>query len=178
MMSFRTGFPIRRSTGQWIFAPLRSFSQLVTSFFASWCLGIHLVLFLTWPLFINFFCLYPVYCFFRNLFLVFSCYGSSGLSFWISLFWVFKTFVLNGGDEEIRTPDPLLARQVLSQLSYTPIVGYLSFSWLLSFDVSGSWLSNSFYLHLCPFHSCPGFWRYGGPKWTRTTDLTLIRRTL
>ena len=28
---------------------------------------------------------------------------------------------LNGGDNEIRTHDPLLARQVLSQLSYTPI---------------------------------------------------------
>ena len=28
---------------------------------------------------------------------------------------------LNGGDEEDRTPDPLRARQVLSQLSYTPI---------------------------------------------------------
>jgi hypothetical protein len=27
-----------------------------------------------------------------------------------------------GGDEENRTPDPLLARQVLSQLSYTPTV--------------------------------------------------------
>ena len=27
----------------------------------------------------------------------------------------------SGGDEEDRTPDPLLARQVLSQLSYTPI---------------------------------------------------------
>ena len=27
---------------------------------------------------------------------------------------------LIGGDEENRTPDPLLARQVLSQLSYTP----------------------------------------------------------
>ena len=26
-----------------------------------------------------------------------------------------------GGDEEVRTLDPLLARQVLSQLSYTPI---------------------------------------------------------
>ena len=25
------------------------------------------------------------------------------------------------GDEGIRTPDPLLARQVLSQLSYTPM---------------------------------------------------------
>ena len=28
----------------------------------------------------------------------------------------------HGGDEEDRTPDPLLARQVLSQLSYTPMV--------------------------------------------------------
>ena len=28
----------------------------------------------------------------------------------------------DGGDEENRTPDPLLARQVLSQLSYTPMV--------------------------------------------------------
>ena len=27
-----------------------------------------------------------------------------------------------GGDEENRTPDPLLARQVLSQLSYAPIM--------------------------------------------------------
>ena len=27
------------------------------------------------------------------------------------------------GDKEIRTPDPLLARQVLSQLSYTPMIG-------------------------------------------------------
>ena len=29
---------------------------------------------------------------------------------------------VHGGDEEDRTPDPLLARQVLSQLSYTPIM--------------------------------------------------------
>ena len=29
-----------------------------------------------------------------------------------------------GGDKEIRTPDPLLARQVLSQLSYTPKIFY------------------------------------------------------
>ena len=32
--------------------------------------------------------------------------------------WVFSPF---GGDKEIRTLDPLLARQVLSQLSYTPL---------------------------------------------------------
>ena len=31
-----------------------------------------------------------------------------------------------GGDKEARTPDPLLAKQVLSQLSYTPIFGFPS----------------------------------------------------
>ena len=31
------------------------------------------------------------------------------------------SFPTPGGDEEIRTPDPLRAKQVLSQLSYTPI---------------------------------------------------------
>ena len=33
-----------------------------------------------------------------------------------------RLVVRDGGDEENRTPDPLLARQVLSQLSYTPMV--------------------------------------------------------
>jgi hypothetical protein len=40
-------------------------------------------------------------------------------------FAIFSTFMLYacrfGGDKEIRTPDLLLARQALSQLSYTPI---------------------------------------------------------
>ena len=36
---------IRTSAGQWIFAPHRSFSQLVTSFFGSQCQGIRPVLF-------------------------------------------------------------------------------------------------------------------------------------
>ena len=35
---------------------------------------------------------------------------------------VSRLVVRDGGDEENRTPDPLLARQVLSQLSYTPMV--------------------------------------------------------
>ena len=29
------GFPIQKSAGQWIFAPYRSLSQLITSFFGS-----------------------------------------------------------------------------------------------------------------------------------------------
>ena len=45
----RTGFPIRKSTDRWIFAPPRSLSQLITSFFGSWCQGILLALFLAWP---------------------------------------------------------------------------------------------------------------------------------
>ena len=50
--------------------------------------------------------------------------------------------LLCGGGKRDRTADPLLARQVLSQLSYTPIL------------------------------------EGGGPKWTRTTDLTIISRAL
>ena len=37
----------------------------------------------------------------------------------------------DSGDEGIRTPDPLLARQVLSQLSYTPILRkFFLLSWV------------------------------------------------
>ena len=34
----------------------------------------------------------------------------------------YRPMTTDGGDEENRTPDPLLARQVLSQLSYAPIL--------------------------------------------------------
>ena len=39
----QVGFPIRIFTDQWIFAPPRDFSQLITSFFGSQCQGIHLM---------------------------------------------------------------------------------------------------------------------------------------
>ncbi len=74
----------------------------------------------------------------------------------------FLTVTSANGDGEIRTLDPLLARQVLSQLSYTPIgCGsslYLQRQSLLNYDVCLTQTS--------------------GLKWTRTTDLTLIRRAL
>ena len=41
------GCPIRRSAGQWLFAPDRGFSQLITSFIASESLGIRHAPFLT-----------------------------------------------------------------------------------------------------------------------------------
>ena len=79
----------------------------------------------------------------------------SGLAF-------FLTVTSANGDGEIRTLDPLLARQVLSQLSYTPIGCGSSLFFqrqsLLNYDV-------------CLIQT-------SGLKWTRTTDLTLIRRAL
>ena len=40
--------------------------------------------------------------------------------------WFFIPCFHLGGDEGIRTPDPLLAGQVLSQLSYTPSVFFFT----------------------------------------------------
>ena len=41
---------------------------------------------------------------------------------WFSRYGTRPLFQVRNGDGEIRTLDPLLARQVLSQLSYTPIM--------------------------------------------------------
>ena len=40
-----SGYPIRKSTGQSVFAAIRSLSQLTTSFIACWHQGIHYALF-------------------------------------------------------------------------------------------------------------------------------------
>ena len=48
MVPHHEGFPIRKSTDQSLFTAPRGLSQLVTSFFGSWCQGIHLMLFVTW----------------------------------------------------------------------------------------------------------------------------------
>ena len=61
------------------------------------------------------------------------------------------------GDGEIRTHDPLLARQVLSQLSYTP-------------------KDKSLFLFFCFLSRTHAL--DNGLEWTRTIDLTLIRRAL
>ena len=45
----QAGFPIRISPDRWLFAPPRSFSQLITSFIGFRCQGIHPTLFLAWP---------------------------------------------------------------------------------------------------------------------------------
>ena len=56
-----------------------------------------------------------------------------------------------GGDEEVRTPDPLRAKQVLSQLSYTPVQGSGCHSRL--FEAGASKLNNIDLLAFPLFHS-------------------------
>ena len=49
LWSSQVGFPIQKSPDQRIFAPPRSFSQLITSFIGSQCQGIHPAPFSAWP---------------------------------------------------------------------------------------------------------------------------------
>ena len=70
----------------------------------------------------------------------------------------FRVISNSGGDDGIRTHDPLLAGQVLSQLSYTPkLLGILLFS-----------INFLRWKFLClPFFSKKVS---GRTKWTQTTD--------
>ena len=61
-----------------------------------------------------------------------------------------------GGDEEDRTPDPLLARQVLSQLSYTPTDAWLP----QKEEVCRCYLE---WLADCPYSTA--YFRYIGLPW-------------
>ena len=108
------GCPIRRPPGQRLFAPLRSLSQLATSFIACLCQGIHRV---------------PLVASSHNLlqksdsisFALHRCQRTARL----------PRMLYDGGDGRARTGDPRLAKPVLSQLSYTPICRYSSSSWSL-----------------------------------------------
>ena len=105
-----------------------------------------------------------------------------------------REIVWIGGDEENRTPDPLLARQVLSQLSYTPKFYLVPFHVYSKLTFANPFQLPASFILLTGFNRCfatnsplVGHARFfftflqnviGGPKWTRTTDLTLIRRAL
>ena len=118
-----------------------------------------------------------------------------------------SAFARANGDGEIRTLDPLLARQVLSQLSYTPMFCNQLFSILIT--CLHAIMPSMIPMHVTPLKRCGSTLIKGDPiftsfiilnsavypvsmlfsfhgitlsgnglKWTRTTDLTLIRRAL
>ena len=80
-----------------------------------------------------------------------TCFASANFHANATFAIKFHKNLIANGDGEIRTLDPLLARQVLSQLSYAPI-------WVIYLIIQAIWLS--------------------GLEKTRTSDLTLIRRAL
>ena len=92
----------------------------------------------------------------------------------------------HGGDDGIRTHDPLLAGQVLSQLSYTPIKVVVFFTFLNSHfhEVKISSSTRRRFHPLADFtfdevkNFIASYARFGRTKWTRTTDLVLIRHAL
>ena len=54
----------------------------------------------------------------------------------VTRYWVLATrYLLFGGADRDRTGDPLVANQVLSQLSYSPMVQVSGFQKLQSFNV-------------------------------------------
>ena len=161
---FQPGFPIQISPDRWIFAPPRSFSQLITSFIGSQCQGIHPALLFAWPLLIcsvisggllvsSLFSQLLLHRFrdasdvWQLFILINSCflkYLRIGFNVKFSRYMrvlqarmlcILQMFDCRtagcfqpSGDGEIRTLDPLLARQLLSQLSYAPGFALFFFS--------------------------------------------------
>src|SRR6267154_109308 len=112
----RAGYPIQKSPDHRLLPTPRRLSQVAASFFGSWCLGIHLGPLLACST-------YNHSSIAEELLIVTSnyrkriqklLYGILEIS--IDLFGC----QCAGGDERARTADPLLAKQVLSQLSYIP----------------------------------------------------------
>src|SRR5207253_7345533 len=106
----RAGCPIQKSPDHRLLPTPRCLSQVAASFFGSWCLGIHLRPLVACPTYNH----------------------SSTAEAWSRIQFAYGFLILEisrldlfgcqcaGGDERTRTADPLLAKQVLSQLSYIP----------------------------------------------------------
>src|SRR6266851_5881983 len=124
----QTGCPIRIPPDHRLLPTPRRFSQVAASFFGSWCLGIHhgpLVACSTY----NHSSVTEAWLGFEDPNFQGAAHKGplppsprgKGLCRWHSL----SLFGCQGagGDERTRTADPLLAKQVLSQLSYIPAHG-------------------------------------------------------
>ena len=113
------GCPIRKPPDQRLLTSPRRISLFVASFIASWCQGILRRPLVAWPLYLSLdLCMSPLWHSFMRNHSQFNCQRS------ISPCRAFpdlpKRNSETGGDERSRTADPLLAKQMLYQLSYTP----------------------------------------------------------
>ena len=163
---------IRKSADRSLFAAPRSLSQLVTSFFGSWCQGIRSVLLFAWTSIE-----YP---------LRYSLVLSS-LNCCVSRFTVTLAF-----SKIVYLYYPTYWKDLIFKSSSFPFVCllslfvYLILAFLFSFQWSIQGLSlalSSIFIGLFSSLSSLKILKnsvnfLGGLKWTRTTDLALIRRAL
>ena len=162
MVLHHSGFPIRRSPDQCLFTAPRGLSQLVTSFFGSWCQGIHLMLFFAWTSLIDLSINYAL-SFIANNFLR-LCYSP--------YFALLAKFVVINYTITERPSDFCHTFVLLRSLSEEQKWSFLiicSFLFFIRFSMNCE--DNLYPLATTVF-------RCSRPKWTRTIDLTLIRRAL
>ena len=159
MILHHGGFPIRKSAGRSLFAAHRSLSQLVTSFIGSLCQGIHLMLLFAWTFLTFQFSSFELLEFHKQIMI--SVINSSVKRFYPFAFWIlFSTFRWNCNLPKLERPWFLL---ISISFNLCPLIcSFLTLQYFIRFSMNTYWRFN----------------RLGGLKWTRTTDLALIRRAL
>ena len=166
---------IRKSADYQIFAPPRSLSQLVTSFVGSQCQGIRPVLFFTWPKVL------PDLAFKSGLSLLLFVNLTLSESSFFSL-----VFSVNLRNCILISQNPRLSWKTLV-FRFRGIRCFLPCGNAVRLRKASVFISISFSLLTClytkyifSFQGTLYFFQStsGGPGWTRTTGLTLIRRAL
>ena len=152
------GFPIRKSPDHRIFAPPRSLSQLITSFIGSWCQGIPLALFIAWPIrdMVLYSWIMQAITDYAKLLLLPSSFNRSVPQLKIHNF-------------SFKFPWKTSLLPCFFITCYVVQFSRCSFQLLLKPDLKIQFLG---------FWDPTPNWNLGGPEWARTTDLTIISRTL
>ena len=159
---------IRISAGRRIFAPHRSFSQLVTSFFGAMYLGILRMLFVAWSFSNSTFAIWSTRLYKNSTFLTRLIYSS-----WHFLEIAFTILCLL---TLINLKLPFLYFYLFSSMQLSGFKSWQKSRWWAHLQPVGGFKWTFDYL--CYRTSGRPIWTIGGFKWTRTIDLTLIRRVL
>ena len=149
------GFPIRKSADRSLFAAPRSLSQLITSFFGSWCQGIHLMLLFAWT----------------------SCIGHLTFAvLWIA--WV-SSYIFRFAIKKLRFFTVSFSSCVFTLVEIVFLPYFVERPIFLNIMSSISVRFYSFTFIRFSMNMVSSIFRLTGwHKWTRTTDLALIRRAL
>ena len=162
-------FHIRKSADRSLFAAPRSLSQLITSFIGSWCQGIHLMLLFAWTSYLLVLVLLNCLSFI-NSFLFFR------ISFAVKRFDPFHFLKLFYSTLRWNCSLPkFLERPILISLKFVLFYLFVSTLLFIFYSVFNErFLSRVFSLESFSLR----LFVAGRHKWTRTTDLALIRRAL